>query len=82
MNPRIAVVLLLAFVAVLLFVGWAIETRRARSRASLSRQRDRIGQYQALVDEVHSIARQSLAIDPSAALIDMTISSFKQKELP
>ena len=82
MNPRIAVVLLLAFVAALMFVAWLIETRRSRHRALLRAQREQIGQYQTLVDEVHSIARQSLTIDPSAALIDMTISSFKQKELP
>lgn len=81
MNPRLALVLVLGLAVVLTFIAVMVHTRRARHRELLHSQRERIGDYQVLVAEIHSIARKSLDVDPSAALIDITITKFNQKEL-
>jgi len=79
MNPRLATVLLMAFVAVLVFIGWLITTRRARRADLDAEQRARIKQYQELVNEIHEIAAGATDVDPSAALIDMRISDFRKE---
>ena len=81
MNPRLAAVVLIGFIAVLVFVGWLISQRRARNAELLSSQRARIGEYQKLVAEIQAIAKPATDIDPSAELILIDISKFKQKEL-
>jgi hypothetical protein len=81
MNPRLATVLLLAFVAMLVFIGWVVTTRRSRRANIEAEQRARIKQYQELVSEVADIASGATDVDPSAELIFMRISDFRKKEL-
>lgn len=81
MNPRLAGLALVAFIAVLAFVGWMITTRRARTSGLIASQRRQIDAYHRILDEIHGIARGALDVDPSAALIDLTITQFKQKAL-
>ena len=81
MNPRLAVTLVIGFVALLVFI-YAMSARRGRRQNELlSSQRERILDYQVLLDEIHSVAKQAIDVDPSAALIDMTITKFKQREI-
>jgi hypothetical protein len=80
-NPRLAAVLLVGFIALLVFF-YAMSSRRThRKNELLSSQRERIGQYQNLMNSIEDIARPATDIDPSAALILMEINRFKQKEL-
>jgi hypothetical protein len=81
MNPRLALVIVIGLAVVLTFVVVMAQMRRARREELLSSQRYRIGQYQTLVNEIHDIARNALDVDPSAALIDIQITKFKQREL-
>jgi type II secretory pathway pseudopilin PulG len=88
MNPRLAAVVLIGFIAALVFVGWLITQRRARNAELLSSQRARIGEYQervqryqGVLDKIQEIAQPATDIDPSAELILMEITRFKQKEL-
>jgi hypothetical protein len=74
---RVAVPLLLAFIALLVLIG----TQRTRNQELLSSQRNRIGQYQELVDEIYDVAFDAADVDPSSELIIMRINDFKKKEL-
>jgi len=76
---RAAIPLLIGFIAVLVFAGWMISTRRTRRQELLSSQHDRIGQYQELVNEIYDIAFDGADVDPSAELIIMKISDFNKK---
>lgn len=78
---RFAPFLLIAFLALLGFAAFAMTRRRVRHQELLSSQRHRIGEYQTLVAEIEAIARPATDIDPSAELILMEITKFKQKEL-
>jgi len=81
MNPRIAAVLLIGFIAVLVFF-YAMSMRRERGKkALLAAQCEKIRQYQILTFKIQKIAREAADVDPSAALIDLTITDFKNKEL-
>lgn len=76
---RVAIPLLLAFIALLVFAGWIVGTRRNRRETELNELRHEVTQYEALVEVVHNLAKDSLDIDPSAQLIDMTITKFKKE---
>lgn len=78
MNPQIALVLVLALAVVLVFVGWLIANRRMSDRVLAVRRRRELMEYDRLVSEIHSIARASSDLDPSAALIDSIITSFNR----
>lgn len=78
MNPQLGVVMVLALTVVLVFVGWLIAQRRATDRELAVRRRRELMEYDRLVKEVHSIARASADLDPSAALIDSIITSFNR----
>jgi hypothetical protein len=80
-NPRLAAVLLVGFIALLVFFYAMSSSRTRRKNELLSSQRERIGQYQNLMNSIEDIARPATDIDPSAALILMEINRFKQKEL-
>jgi len=80
---RVAVPLLLAFIALLVFIGWSVSTRRARRSDLIARQRERISDHDALLYEIYDIAFDAADVDPSSELILMKISEFRrQKELP
>jgi type II secretory pathway pseudopilin PulG len=80
-NPRLAAVLLVGFIATLVFL-YAMSARKTRrTNELLSSQRERIEQYQDLVGDIQTIARGATDIDPSAELILMEIRNFKKKEL-
>lgn len=78
MNPRLALVMVLGLAVVLAFVGWLVAQRRTTSRELEARRRQELIDYDRLVSEIQSIARASLDVDPSAALIDSLITSFNR----
>ncbi|MGB8022301.1 MAG: hypothetical protein WCF04_13810 [Candidatus Nanopelagicales bacterium] len=78
MNPRLALVMVLGLAVVLVFVGWLLAQRRTTSGELESRRRQELIAYDRLVAEIQSIARSSLDVDPSAALIDSLITSFNR----
>ena len=81
MVRYIAVPLLLAFIALLVFIGWSVSTRRKRREDSLKSVQHELAQSQAVLEEVFDIAFEAADVDPSAELIIMKINEFRKKEL-
>lgn len=83
MNPRLAAVFVVGFIALLVFVYAVYATRSRRKNELLSSQRERIEQYQDLIGDIQTLAKEATDVDPSAELILMEIRKFKinQKEL-
>ena len=76
MNPRLALVLLVGFIAVLVFIGWLIATQRSRRHAELARLRAELLDYERLLFDIRVICNNSRDVDPSAELILMTIRDY------
>lgn len=78
MNPRLALVLVLALAVVLVFVGWLVAQRQSANKELEARRRQELLAYDRLMAEIQSIARAASDVDPSAALIDSLITSFNR----
>lgn len=78
---RVAVPLLLAFVALLVFIYVITDRRRTRAKELAVAHADQITALNVLVHDIQKLAREASDVDPSAALIDHMIQDYKTKEL-
>lgn len=81
MARFIAVPLLLAFIALLVFIGWSMSTRQKRREEQLGQLTRELMRKDELLEEVYDIAFEAVDVDPSAELIIMRINDFRKKEL-
>ena len=77
---RFAPFLLIAFIAFLIWLAWAMDTRKKRMRVQVREQRDQLTRQMELLRSITLIAANSSDVDPSAGLILIEIERFKKKE--
>ncbi len=76
---RAAVPILLAFVALLVFVYAITSRRRKRIAKDAEDLLLQLGEQDELLASIQQIARDAADVDPSAALIDQIIKDFHRK---